>query len=109
MLAKMSPGSSPSSTTPRAPAPGLQTPPRALFWHTTAFGDTLDEQWPSADSPPKTVSPRFTPTMMTKRRTPTRSSVRCGTEPQLEGAAENAAHVGVSLMQMGVHVRRYRW
>ena len=59
MLAKMSPRVQPLEHDPESPAPRLQTPPGPSSGDQQPFGDTMDEQWPSADSPPKTGEPSF--------------------------------------------------
>ena len=59
MLAKMSPRVQPMEHDPESPAPSLQTPPGPSSGTQQPFADTMDEQWPSADSPPKTGDPSF--------------------------------------------------
>ena len=59
MLAKMSPRVQPLEHDPESPAPRLQTPPGPSSGDQQPFGDTMDEQWPTAESPPKTGTPSF--------------------------------------------------
>ena len=59
MLAKLSPRVQPVEHDPESPAPRLQTPPGPSSGEQQPFSETMDEQWPTADSPPKTGEPSF--------------------------------------------------
>ena len=60
MLAKMSPRVQPlDEHDPESPAPRLQTPPGPSSGEQQPFSETMDEQWPGPDSPPKTGTPSF--------------------------------------------------
>ena len=59
MLAKMSPRVQPVEHDPESPAPRLQTPPGPSSGEQQPFSETMDEQWPGPDSPPKTGTPSY--------------------------------------------------